>query len=141
MLNDHGEPVRRDDLPALNIGQTAWALLRMVVLAVGCGVLLFGLWCGWDVFTHLRAVVQGAQNLHDAAKPIGDAIESDRMEITVPGQEDPVPLGPTVSVVLLFFWNLLWLYFPVLLIKTGAWLVMLAIPEKQAGRKKDERSG
>jgi hypothetical protein len=92
------------------------------------------------VFTHLRNVIQGAQNLEDAAKPIGEAIQSDRMEFTIPNQPDPVPLGPTISVLLLFLWNLLWLYFPVLLIKTGAWLMMLAVPEKSASRKKGERS-
>jgi hypothetical protein len=139
MLNDHVEPPRRDDQPTLDLGQSVWAILRIVVLVVGCGLLLFGLWCGWDVFVHLRSVVQGGQNLEDAARPIGAAIQSDRMEVTIPGQANPVPLGATLSVLLLFLWNLLWIYFPVLLIKTGAWLMMLAIPEKSAVRKRGER--
>lgn len=141
MLNDQVEPAaRREDAPTLDLTPSVWALLRVVVLVVGCGVMLFGLWCGWDVFVHLRGVIQGAQNLEDAAKPIGDAIQSDRIEITIPNQAVPVPIGPTISVMLLFFWNLLWLYFPVLLIKTGAWLVMLAIPEKSADRRNRTRA-
>jgi len=135
MLNDHVEPARRNDLPALDIGPAAWAVLRVVVLVAGCGLLLFGLWCGWDVFSHLRRVVQGGQNLEDAARPIGEAIQSDRIEVTIPNKADPVPIGPTISVLLLFLWNLLWIYLPVLMIKTGAWLMMLAIPARSADHK------
>ena len=141
MLNDHTDRSRRDDAtPVLDVAQSAAAVVRLMLLLVGIGVLLFGVYCGWSVFTHLRQVVQGAGNLEDAAKPIGEAIRAAEMEVTIPGQAQPVPLGATASVLLLFLWNLLWIYFPALLIKTGAWLMMLAVRDKDESRRVGERT-
>lgn len=139
MLNDHTDRGRRDDLSTLDVAQSAAAVVRVMLLVVGTGVLLFGLYCGWSVFTHLREVVQGAGNLEDAARPIGEAIRAAEMEVTIPGQAQPVPLGAAASVLLLFLWNLLWIYFPALLIKTGAWLMMLAVRDKDESRRVGER--
>lgn len=140
MLNDQADRTRRDDAPVMDVAQSAAAIARLMLLVVGIGVLLFGLYCGWDVFTHLRQVVQGGRNLQDAAKPIGEAIRAPEMEVTIPGQAQPVPLGGMISVLLLFLWNLLFIYFPALLIKTGAWLMMLAVRDKDESRRVGQRT-
>jgi hypothetical protein len=96
---------------------------RLLCLLTGAVVLVFGVYCTWQVFQHLQAVVTDGKPLESAVDSIAALIDAESMVIDNQAQGVKANYGRSLAVVILWLFYSLWIALALGLLKAGGGLV------------------
>ncbi len=105
-------------------------LLRLLVVAVLCLMLLYGVYCAIDVFGQVGGLLKDPARLKEPVDSLATIIHADQLTVTI--NDEKVGFGRVVAIVLLGFGHLLWAWIPLLIISVSTRLLIAIVsPKKQ----------
>ena len=108
-------------------------IARFLCCMAGIVVLCLGIYCGWQVFEHVEAVVTDGKPLKSAVDSIANLIDADSMVIDNPEQGVKANYGRSLAVVILWLFYLLWIALSLGFLKAGGTLIAASFSD---GRRK-----
>ena len=106
---------------------------RLLCCLTGIVVLVLGVYCGWQVFKHIEAVVTDGEPLEFAVDSIAKLIDAESMVIDNQEQGVKAKYGRSLAVVILWSFYVLWIALALGFLKSGGSLIATAFSN---GRKK-----
>ena len=102
----------------------ARGLGRLICLFAGLVIIGIGVYCGWQLFEHIKSVVTEGQPLESAVENISKVIHAEKLNVEDPQRGIKMELGRTVSVGLVWMFYMPWMWISLGFIKAGASLVL-----------------
>lgn len=124
--------IRQDPRDEPNLTGMLPSAARLLCCLTGIVVLVLGLYCGWQVFKHIEAVVTDGKPLESAVDSIATLIDAESMVIDNEAQGVKADFGRSVAVGILWLFYLLWIALALGFLKSGGALIATAFSKGRA---------
>lgn len=117
--------------PALefDFSATTRTVARLLCLLAGLSVAGLGVYCGWQLFDHVKSVINDGKPLESAVDAVAKVIHAEDMKIENANNGVQVGIGRTIAVGLVWMFYLPAMWISLGFIKAGASLISASIAE------------
>ena len=132
MANEMRSHLKDSELSQPDVTEMFRSIANLLCFVGGTVVLVLGLYCSWQVFKQIEAVVTDGKPLESAVDSIAILIDAESMVIDNQEQGVKARYGRSLAVVILWLFYLLWISLALGFLRSGGTLLATAFSK---GRK------